>query len=434
MVAETGCPAVLSRSEIEAMARRRHQHPKPFMHRGWWVINYRVDEYKDGKLCRPQKQARLAPYGTRWREVETLRDEFISPYNHGQISAGSAVTFKDFVDQVYKRNALPLLEGGSSQDRYAGVLDNYLVPAFGDKMLRDLTYDTVQSVFTKLASEPQEIAIGGKRKDGTVRSEKRILALESRRKIWTVFSAVMEQARIGKRVAANPARDIKLGRDVVGKPANPIITPSVFMKFLDEIAEPYATMIYTDVLTGFRVSELVGLKRKNMNATERTFSIEQKFCRGHWGAPKTDASNTTVIVPRCVIQRILALDKIKVKVRAGRATRVFDVVKKKSPEDLVFQSVQSGTVMNDSNILRRHIKPAGEKVGVPWMNWLVLRHLASTWHKRAGNNPKEAQALLRHEDEQTTLRHYTETDHEDQAAAVDRFEAYFLREARPVVN
>lgn len=54
----------------------------------------------------------------------------------------------------------------------------------------------------------------------------------------------------------------------------------------------------------------------------------------------------------------------------------------------------------------------------------------STWHRKPGHNPKDAQAILRHEEEETTLRHYTMTDYEDQIAAVDRFEEYFLNSER----
>ena len=49
MVPETG-RVVPSPMEIEAMARRRHQNPKPFIHGNWWVINYRLDAFEEGKL------------------------------------------------------------------------------------------------------------------------------------------------------------------------------------------------------------------------------------------------------------------------------------------------------------------------------------------------------------------------------------------------
>jgi integrase len=417
-------PAPPSRSECEAMAKRRHQCPTPFKHGNFWVINYREDVFEDGRYQRKQKQQQLAPETAKLREVLKLRDEFMAPFNHGSITAGSAVNFRDYVQMVYNRNKLPLLEA-SSQGRYEGVLDNYLVPEFGDKMLRDLTYDTVSAFFTRLAVKPVEIAIGK-------RTEKRILTLESRHKIWTVFSSVMSAAVQAKHLHANPADGIDLGSDLIGKRVKPFLTPRQFHAVLQIMPEPYATMVYVSVFTGLRVSELAGLRWRNIDG--RVLTIEQKFCRGHWGAPKSDASNATIIVANSVIQRIFALKEITVSVRAGWSTRVFKAVKSDGPNDLVFQGVHRGGPLNDGNVLRRHIKPAGIKVGAPHANWLALRRSTATWHKKAGTHVKDTQRLMRHENAQTTIDIYTQLEYETQVEAVDQFEKFFRQETEARVN
>lgn len=417
-------PALPFRSEIEAMARRRHQCPTPFVHGSHWVINYRVDVFENGEFKRIQKQQQLAPSTAKLREVLKIRDEFISPLNHGNMSASSAVQFSDFVTHVYMRNKLPLLEGGS-QDRYKSVLDNYLLPAFGAKMLRDLTFDTIQAFFTGLAVTPREI------KCGAVKM-RRLLALESRKKIWTVFSSVMNLAREGGHIHRNPAEGIDLGRDWIGKRVKPFITPKQFDSLLAIMPEPYATMVYVATLTGLRVSELAGLRFRNIDG--RLLTIEQKYSRGRWGAPKSDASNATIIVAKGVIDRIFAMRGNKVSVKAGHATRVFEVVKGMGPDDLVFQGVWKGGPLNDGNVLRRHIRPAGAQIGIPWVNWLALRRSTATWHKKAGTHVKDAQRLMRHENSQTTIDIYTQLEYETQVEAVDRLEAFVRREAEARVN
>jgi integrase len=418
-------PAQMQRSVFEAMARRRHQSPTPFIHGDYWVINYRIDVFKDGELKRVQKQQQLAPANTKLREVQRLRDDFISPLNHGSSGPGSAVTFKDFVEQVYNRNKIPLLEGGGSQDRYQGVLRNYLVPAFGGKMLRELSYDTVQAFFTGLIKQKQEIQRG----KNTVSL---ILSKDSRHKIWTVFSSVMTHARKGGHVLVNPAENIDLGRDRRGSMVQLFISPKQFHALITKMQEPYATMLYVAVFTGLRVSELAGLRYENIDG--RVITVVQKYSRGFWGEPKSDKSNASIIVAKSVIDRICSLRGMKTSVRAGNAVRVFDVVKSSEPRDLVFQGVWRGQPMNDQNILRRHIKPAGAAIGVPGVNWLAMRRSTSTWHKRAGTHIKDAQMLLRHENEATTLRHYTQIEFETQVEAVDRLEAYMQREVRAMVN
>jgi len=153
------------------------------------------------------------------------------------------------------------------------------------------------------------------------------------------------------------------------KRTKPYITPEQFDELVARIPEPYASMIYVAVYTGLRVSELAGLKWNDVIAIEQvnekgelevryTISIDERFCRGDWGAPKSDASNATIGVNRCVYERIQRLKLLMVEVRAGTAVRRYRVVKSDNPEDLVFQSVQKGAPMRDNNILSRHIKPA----------------------------------------------------------------------------
>ena len=85
------------------------------------------------------------------------------------------------------------------------------------------------------------------------------------------------------------------------------------------VAEPYASMIFVAVYTGLRVSEVVGLRWRNVGADSIT--IEERYCRGDWGAPKSEASNATVPVNRAVVERIHRLKSLTVEVRAGRGVR-----------------------------------------------------------------------------------------------------------------
>ena len=50
---------------------------------------------------------------------------------------------------------MPLL-AKSTLDRYQGVPDNYLIPAFGKLCLRDLTPMTLQRYFSQLSRESKD--------------------------------------------------------------------------------------------------------------------------------------------------------------------------------------------------------------------------------------------------------------------------------------
>ena len=67
------------------------------------------------------------------------------------------------------------------------------------------------------------------------------------------------------------------------------------------------------------MSEVIGLRWRNVHADSIT--VDERYCRGDWGCPKSEASNATIAVNEAVIRRIHSLKGLKVRVRAGRAVR-----------------------------------------------------------------------------------------------------------------
>jgi len=184
------------------------------------------------------------------------------------------------------------------------------------------------------------------------------------------------------------------------------------------ISEPDATLVFVAVFTGLRVSELIGLRWRNVH--EDSITIEERHSRGDWGAPKSKASNVTIAVNHAVVQRMHRLKTLTIKVLAGKGTRQYQAVKSCGPDDLVFQSLVKGGPMRDKNILTRHIKPAAQKLGLDYINWPCLRTAHSTWLKLAGAEVKDTQAQMRHSRASTTLDVYQQFVPESQRRAVDR--------------
>jgi integrase len=423
-----------SRAEAEAVARRRFQNPTPRIRGNWWVIDYREDEFIDGKLIRKQKQKKIAPAAKSVREVMKIRDEEMRPFNQGLLTAGSAIPFDEYVRQVYRVAKLPLM-AAPSRGRYDGVLDNYLLPAFGTMMLREITPQVIQSFMTGIATRSA-------------------LGLESRRKILTVLSSVLATAKRFGHLSVNHCEDIDLGRMRAGRRQKPYVTPEQFSALVQLIAEPYATMLYVDVMTGLRISELVALKWRNLGPDSIT--IEERCCRGDWSAPKSAASEATISVNSHVLARIHRLKEITVEVRAGRALRKLKAVRASGPDDLVFQPLMRGRVMRDNNMLVRHIKPAacelsmrcvncgqqpeehekiitcpGYKKGadLSFVNWRCLRTSHAVWLKLAGADVKDAQAQMRHSRASTTLDIYQQFVPESQRTVVDKLDLISKRDS-----
>ena len=372
------------KGDFQRMARRRFQHPEPFREGNWWWIKVRQDEFVDGKLVRPQKRLRVAPATTGEREAKRIADELLRPMNQGLETIGGATQFGAYVHGNYSSAVLPLL-ATSTQANYQSVLRKYLLPAFSELALREMNLMTLQNYFSGMKA-----------------------GHASAMKIKDVLANIMNSAVAFGLLVRSPLESVKLPRPRVGRKAKPYITPEQFDNLVDLISEPYATMVYVCVLSGLRVSELIGLKWEDVHADSLT--IDERFCRGNWGTTKTAGSSATLAVDPRVIERIQQLKDAEVTINWGAngAKKSFKLVRSDNPGDLVFQSVRKGGPMSDGNVLSRHLKPAARKLGVGWVNWQVLRRSYGTWMVEAGAEPKAVQAQMRHSRISTTMDIYAQ--------------------------
>ena len=111
------------------------------------------------------------------------------PLNQGLQSIGSATNFQHYVETTYIPITLPLM-AKSTQERYYGIIRNYLIPAFGGKCLRELTPMTLQAYFTGLVSSP--------------------LSHESKDKIKDVLSGILQTAITNDLLLRNPMENVRM--------------------------------------------------------------------------------------------------------------------------------------------------------------------------------------------------------------------------------
>jgi integrase len=390
-------PFAPSTGDYDAMARKRFQAPKPRKEGRWWVLYYWEDVFKGKERSRHKKRQKLAPTSTPEREVKKIAAEFLRPMNQGLQSIGAATGFEEYVDSAYIPVVLPQM-ARSTQLRSLSVIKIHLRPHFGGMSFREITSLTVDRYFTSL---------------GTSR-----LQHESIDKVRDVLSAIMGSAIRHQLLLKNPVEGVRLPHPKRGKRMKPWISPEQFSLLLAMMQEPYATIVFTAMYTGLRPSELAGLRWRNVH--EDAITIDERYCQGEWGSPKSEASNATIPVNAAVIERIQALKSMVVSVKAGYGTRRYAVVKSSGPEDLVFQAVSNGAPIRKDNILTRHIKPAARALGIEFVNWQVLRRSFATHLKRTGADVKDAQGLMRHSRASTTLDVYQQFIPESQRKVADR--------------
>jgi integrase len=379
------------------MARRRFQSPKPFKEgQFWWLRVW--DTNPAGS--RKRQRLKLAPADMPMREAQKIAEEKLRPVNQGLILTGSAMKLSDFMDTTYAPTYLPLLSK-STQDSYNAHISRYLKPRFGGMCLRDLTRQTLQQYFSGMAGQASYPTIS---------------------KIRDVLSSILRSAVNVEYLNKNPMDGLQLPPDKRARQSKPTITPEQFHELVELVPEPYATMLYVSVWTGLRVSELIALKWRCIHTD--SISVEERYFRGDWSVPKTQSSAATIGVAAEVINRILRLKTLFVRVRAGRAVRTHKLVKLDGPDDLVFQSVKAGKPMIDQNVLKRHIKPAARKLGLPFVNWQCLRTSHATWLVASGADPKSVQGQMRHSRVSTSLNIYAQIVPTAQRRAVEQLSEF----------
>ena len=379
------------------MARRRYQQPKPELWRNHWWIRVRQDEMIGGTLTRKLKRIKLGPATMLAREAAKVAAEYLRPVNQGMISAGSAVSFNQYVETTWMPTEIPLL-AKTTQDAYQGIIRKCLVPRFGGLCLRDLTPLTLQRYFSELTGE----RVG----------YPKVLKIRD-----TLSSILRSAARFGFLIQ-NPMVGLKLPVDKRPRRQKPVISPEQFSNLVEYVSEPYASMLFVSVWTGLRISELIALKWRCIHADSIT--VEERYFRGDWSTPKTNASAATIGVAPEVIARMLRLKSLTVEVRAGVAVRKHKLVKSDEPDALVFQSVQDGKPMNDQNVLKRHIQPVARRLGLNFVDWHCLRRSHATWLVQSGADPKSVQGQMRHSRISTTMDIYAQIVPAAQRQAIEK--------------
>jgi integrase len=357
------------------MARRRYQKGSirkrgkrnPAWELQWWEDYIR----EDGSIGRRRRSATLGLVSEiTFRQARKLAEDRLRPLNQGSLLPQSTIKYKDFVERYLVPLFFPTLKP-STQKRYRQTLNTHLLPAFGNIRLCDIgTVDLQRFVLQKME--------GG-------------LGWESANHLRNLMSKIFEMAKRWNYFSgSNPAIGVSLPEKTSVREKH-ALQPDQISRLLALLNEPVRTMVLVGILTGMRIGEILGLRRKDVKFGSVQIEIEQACYRGILGSPKTKGSRRTLPLPKVLVGPLART--------CERSTRVGE-------EDLVFQT-RNGTPFNDTNLLHHHLKPAGRQLGMPWLSWHTLRRTHATLLQVAGASLRDAQAQLGHSKMSTTLEVYT---------------------------
>ncbi len=167
-----------------------------------------------------------------------------------------------------------------------------------------------------------------------------------------------------------------------------------FRKLLEHVPEPFRTMCIVAMCLGLRVSEILGLRWRDIDWEGLRLAVRQAYVYGNQGEVKTQASH-----------RWMPLDNsLAEKLRQHKA-RVAPLVKS---EDWVFANPETGKPYWPGRIQENWLVPAAQKAGLGRIGWHTFRHSHSTLLHALGVDLKVQQELLRHADIRTTMNIYTQ--------------------------
>jgi integrase len=131
-------------------------------------------------------------------------------------------------------------------------------------------------------------------------------------------------------------------------------------------------------------------------------AVRENYYRGKFGSVKARSRRRNVPLSTSVVSALLAIRSRSAHTGA---------------DDLVFAS-GNGTPLSENNIRNRYLKPAGERLGMPWLGWHAFRHTHATLGEQIGMTLSDRQAQMGHGDVRMTM-HYTHSDLNRRRVAVE---------------
>lgn len=234
----------------------------------------------------------------------------------------------------------------STRARDRSLMDNRVLPAFGDRPIKTIQPSDLQAWIADLSAE---------------------LAPSTVRKCHQIAAGVFKLAVRDRLIAISPARDLELPAARRDEPR--FITADDVFRLADHVTP---AMIYLGAFAGLRVGEVLGLQVSDIGFLNRRVTVRQTASevRGKViiGPPKTPRSRRTVTVPAFVIDAIS-------EHLAGRGS------------GLVFTASEGGPIRR-VNWSKRSWSPAVTAAGLDPLRFHDLRHSHVAMLIEQGEHPR----------------------------------------------
>jgi len=369
------------------LARRRYQKGSLFLRGGSWVLRWREDVIENGAIRRIYRSEVLgdkSEYPTR-RLALRAADDRLSVVNSPNYRARPTATFRQFAAR-WQSTVLPQHKP-STQATVRSHIGKYLIPFLGDRCLKDINPELVQSFIAGIKTAPKTV-----------------------RNIYVTLQIMWKSARAWGYVAHDSVSDVVLPKPrrserffFTLEEAQRILTTGDYCVWPETgarptviKAEPYRTFYWIAVETGLRAGELCGLRVDDLDLERCLLRVEQSSWRGKLQLPKTEnAVRSLAISPELALH-----------------LRDFIARWRPNRQRLIFAS-RAGTPWDANLLVKRKLQPTLRSLGIRSCGLHAFRHANETLMDRLGVPLKVRQQRLGHSDPRLTLGVYTHVASED---------------------
>jgi integrase len=332
-----------------------------------WVLRYRETLADGSKRVPSLIVGSIEEYPTE-SKARTASMSLLLSINRDK-PEGVPVPFGAVIER-YLAQELP--ERNSTASRYQSWLKNYIKPKWGEFPVDQIKPLAVEDWLKKLCLAPK--------------SKSHLKNL-----MHILFNAAMRWELISYQLNPMSLVRVKDGSKRTREPK--ALTVDEFQRISEHIPEPFRTMCIVAMCMGLRVSEVIGLKWRDIDWEGMRLGIRQSYVYGRCGAVKTPAS-----------QRWMPLDRsLAEKLRQHQ----LKFVSPRNKEGWVFANPDTGKPFWPNKIQEIWLVPAAEKAGLGRIGWHTFRHSHSSLLHALGVDLKVQQELLRHADVRTTMNIYT---------------------------
>ncbi len=385
--------------DLDLARRRLQQKGDLFDQGGMWKLRWHEDKIgPDGELTRGWSRAvHIGPSAGpgKLTEKEARRigwENFLSKLDAGVCAPHSAVTIGNFVEQRFLTDHVSLLKRGG-RSHYESML-KHVLPALGKLRLKDATAADIQKVISSML-----------RKNYSVQTVKHVR---------TTVSAIFTHAkRLGWHTGDNPAKLVRLP-EMVRRESHALGFEQAIAT-LEALKSPAREMVLFAILTSMNIAEICGLQWKRVNLTEQfttvdgeslprlTIAVRSHWYRGEYGSVKAKSRRRNLPIP-------VAL--------RGVLSRMKERAKFTGADDPVF-AARTGKPVDEYNIARRQLKPAGQSLGMPWLSWHCFRRTHTTLAHELGMAFTDRMAMMGHSEARMTAL-YTADDLQRRRTVLDQ--------------